>query len=154
VSRHDIPLFADHFAAECATRFDRPGWTLPEAVIQRFMNHSWPGNVRELRQTILRIAIFEDRLDEISDEMQAARPAAESFAAPSPESPPAGSATVNLNELRRDAVRRALVVTAGHFGRTAALLGVSAKTMTKLAADACPEQQAKRGRRRRMPLPR
>jgi hypothetical protein len=36
----------------------------------------------------------------------------------------------------------------------AALLGISAKTMTKLAAEACPGAEAKRGRRRRKPLPR
>ena len=154
--RDDIPLFAAHFAADCAARFDRPGWTLPDEAIRRFMNHSWPGNVRELRQTILRIAIFEDRLDEILDEMEAQRPAVPAAAAPAPapESPPAGSETFNLNTLRHDAVRRALVATTGHYGRAAALLGVSAKTMTKLVAEACPERQAKRGRRRRMPLPR
>lgn len=150
--RDDIPLFAVHFAADCAKRFDRPGWTLPEKAIQRFLNHSWPGNVRELRQTILRIAIFEDRLDEILDEMEAPRSSAEPTAVPAPA--PADPTTFNLATLRRDAVRRALAATGGHYGRAAHLLGVSAKTMTKLAADACPEQQAKRGRRRRKPLPR
>ncbi len=164
--RDDIPLFAAHFAAECAERFDRPGWTLPDEAIRRFMDHPWPGNVRELRQTILRIAIFEDRLDEILDEMEA-MPAA----APARLAGPAGTAgapdnssaadpaavasdTFNLDELRRDAVRRALVATAGHYGRAAALLGVSQKTMTKLAAEARPGTVAKRGRRPRKPLPR
>lgn len=90
--REDIRLFA----ASCAERFNRPGWTLPDKAIRRFIHHSWPGNVRELRQTIQRIAIFEHRLDEILDDMQTTRPAAE----------------------------------------------------------ACPERQAKRGRRRRKPLPR
>jgi DNA-binding NtrC family response regulator len=152
--RDDIPLFAAHFAADCAQRFDRPGWTLPDEAIRRFMEHSWPGNVRELRQTILRIAIFEDRLEEILDELTAMRPVVEPAAASAPDSAPASSENFNLHELRRDAVRRALVATAGHYGRAAALLGVSAKTMTKLAAEACPGTQAIRGRRRRKPLPR
>ena len=86
--------------------------------------------------------------------MVAAAVPAAAAPAPAPESPPAGSETFNLNTLRHDAVRRALVATTGHYGRAAALLGVSAKTMTKLVAEACPERQAKRGRRRRMPLPR
>ncbi|MGB8853212.1 MAG: sigma-54 dependent transcriptional regulator [Pirellulales bacterium] len=150
----DIPLFAAHFAADCALRFDRPGWTLPDEAVQRFMEYAWPGNVRELRQTVLRIAIFEDRLEEILDELTAVRPVVEPSAAPASESTPASSETFNLHELRRDAVRRALAATAGHYGRAAALLGVSAKTMTKFAAEACPEQPAKRGRRRRKPLPR
>lgn len=152
--REDIPLFAAHFAADCAERFDRPGWTLPEEAIRRFVDHSWPGNVRELRQTVLRIAIFEDRLEEILDEMEAVRPAVpRAVAAPVPAAG-AESETFNLDELRLDAVRRALVATSGHYGRAAALLGVSAKTMTKFAAEACPDTVAKRGRRRRKPLPR
>jgi len=151
--REDIPLFVTHFAAECAERFGRPGWTLPDEAVRRFMDHSWPGNVRELRQTILRIAIFEDRLDEILDEM-AARPASDPSAAQTPVSASDSPETFNLEELRRNAVRRALAATDGHYGRAAELLGISAKTMTKLAAVALPERQAKRGRRRRKPLPR
>jgi len=151
--REDIPLFAAHFAADCAERFDRPGWTLPDKAIRRFVDHSWPGNVRELRQTILRIAIFEDRLDEILDEMEALRPAVPLAVTPAPEAE-ARPDTFNLDALRLDAVRRALVATSGHYGRAAALLGVSAKTMTKFAAEACPDTVAKRGRRRRKPLPR
>ena len=164
--RDDIPLFAARFAAECAERFGRPGWSLPGEAIRRFMDHSWPGNVRELKQTIMRIAIFEDRLDEILNEMDAtppvgpgglaglAGPAGSPKQSPAAEPAAATSETFNLNELRRDAVRRALVATDGHYGRAAALLGVSPKTMTKLAAEARPGQQAKRGRRRRKPLPR
>ncbi len=152
--REDIPLLAAHFAADCAERFDRPGWTLPDEAIRRFMDHSWPGNIRELRQTILRIAIFEDRLEEILDELTAVRPVVELSAAPPPESAAANPETFNLDELRRDAVRRALAATNGHYGRAAALLGVSAKTMTKFAAEAYPDKEAKRGRRRRKPLPR
>jgi DNA-binding NtrC family response regulator len=158
--RDDIPLFAAHFAAECAERFDRPGWTLPEEAIRRFMEHSWPGNVRELRQTILRIAIFEDRLAEILDELDATPPAGGAGPAGSPGPSPAAeprpphSDMFKLAELRRDAVRRALVATDGHYGRAAALLGVSPKTMTKLAAEARPGTVARRGRRPRKPLPR
>jgi transcriptional regulator with GAF, ATPase, and Fis domain len=152
--RDDIPLFAARFAAECAEQFDRPGWTLPDEAIRRFMDHPWPGNVRELRQTILRIAIFEDRLDEILDELDDQRPAVPAAASSAPEPKPTSPETFNLAELRRDAVRRALVATDGHYGRAAALLGVSPKTMTKLAAEARPGTVAKRGRRPRKPLPR
>jgi DNA-binding NtrC family response regulator len=152
--RDDIPLFVAHFTAECGRRFENPGWTLPEEAIRRFMDHSWPGNVRELRQTLLRIAIFEDRLEEILDEMEAQRVAVPPAALSAPDPSPASPETFNLDELRRDAVRRALVATDGHYGRAAALLGVSAKTMTKFASEARPGTVAKRGRRPRKPLPR
>jgi transcriptional regulator with GAF, ATPase, and Fis domain len=54
----------------------------------------------------------------------------------------------NLDELRRMAVRQALTVTAGHRGRAAQLLGVSANRMSRLVAEACPDAVARTGRRR------
>jgi len=54
----------------------------------------------------------------------------------------------NLDELRKLAVRQALEHTDGHRGQAAALLGVSLNTMTRLVAEACPEIQAKSGRKR------
>lgn len=152
--RDDIPLLAAHFAADCAQRFDRPGWTLPDEAIRRFMEHAWPGNVRELKQTIMRIAIFEDRLDEILDELAALPQAGAASATPAPQRSVVKPERFNLKELQLDAVRRALVATGGHFGHAADLLGVSAKTMTKLAAEACPDTPATRGRHRKKPLPR
>ena len=151
--RDDIPLFAEHFAAEFAERFKRPGWTLPPEVIPRLMNHSWPGNIRELRHTIQRIAIFEDQLEEILAELGSTPVTVVHAANRRPTSQPCSGA-FNLKELRRDAVRRALAATEGHYGRAASLLGVSAKTMTKLAAEACPGEVAARGRPPRRRLPR
>jgi DNA-binding NtrC family response regulator len=54
---------------------------------------------------------------------------------------------VNLDELRRLAVRQALTASDGHRGRAAQLLGVSLNTMTRLVAEACPGAVAKSGRR-------
>lgn len=59
------------------------------------MDHAWLGNIRELRQTILRIAIFEDRLDEILHELEAARPAADLPATPPPRCTAAGGRSSN-----------------------------------------------------------
>jgi DNA-binding NtrC family response regulator len=53
---------------------------------------------------------------------------------------------LHLDELRRLAVRQALAAAEGHRGRAARLLGVSPNTMTKLVAEACPGEQAARGR--------
>jgi len=54
----------------------------------------------------------------------------------------------NLAELRRLAVRQALAAAEGHRGRAAALLGVSAGTMTRLVGECCPEHEQRTGRRR------
>jgi hypothetical protein len=60
---------------------------------------------------------------------------------------------LNLDELRRIAVRQALYVTGGHKGRAATLLGVHINTMTKFALESgdgiVPRQHAGRPRRPR-----
>jgi DNA-binding NtrC family response regulator len=42
----DIPLLADHFAAEASIP------PLPDEVMDRLVQHDWPGNVRELRNAV------------------------------------------------------------------------------------------------------
>lgn len=150
--RQDIPLFIERLSQHFAREFHRPMWRPTPDVLRKMLDHSWPGNVRQLAQTIQRIYIFDDRIDEVLA----------ALFEPSPPPPPfahvAEPATVdgaeptlpflNLDQLRRRAVRQALAAAGGHRGRAAALLGVSLNTMTRLAGEACPEIRATRGRRR------
>jgi transcriptional regulator with GAF, ATPase, and Fis domain len=158
----DIPLFIQSISEHFAREYGRPTWRPTPDVLRQFMGYSWPGNVRELVQTIQRIYIFDDRIDEVlaaafSKTMTHAR----SSAPPVHQQPdPAGEAAVaqavpvlNLDQLRRLAVRQALAAAGGHRGHAAALLGVSLNTMTRMACDACPDMQATRGRKR-APRPR
>ncbi len=54
---------------------------------------------------------------------------------------------VNLESLRRLAVRQALVMTDGHKGKAAQLLGVHLNTMTRLVEDAMPAASRRRAGR-------
>jgi DNA-binding NtrC family response regulator len=60
---------------------------------------------------------------------------------------------VNLEELKKLAVRQALAMTDGHKGKAAQLLGVHLNTMTRLVEEAMPEASQRRTTRRK-PLPR
>jgi transcriptional regulator with GAF, ATPase, and Fis domain len=160
--RDDIPLFVERFSEHFAREYGRPHWQPTPEVLRQFVEHSWPGNVRELVQTIQRIYIFDDRVDEVlAATLHGATPRAPAPAAlveqhPEPvrENPAEQAVPVlNLDQLRRLAVRQALTAAEGHRGRAAALLGVSLNTMTRLALDACPDMQATRGRKR-SPRPR
>jgi DNA-binding NtrC family response regulator len=169
--RDDIPRFVEHFSRHFAATYGLPVWQPDAATLSRFVDFAWPGNVRQLAQTIQRVAIFADQVEAILDETFAAANPATYMPATVPEASPtvprdipaavgAGPVPDNsfatgteaclpvfhLDELRRLAVRQALAAAEGHRGRAARLLGVSPNTMTKLVADACPGEQAARGR--------
>ncbi len=164
--RDDIPRFVAHFSRHFAAIYGLAVWQPDAATLSRFVDFAWPGNVRQLAQTIQRVAIFADQVEAILDETFAASPPdlrmpaaprdipAAVGAGPAPDAPagavPEASLPIlQLDELRRLAVRQALAAAEGHRGRAALLLGVSPNTMTKLVADACPGEQAARGRPRK-----
>ena len=172
--RDDIPRFVAHFTRHFASLYGLPVWQPDAATLSRFVDFAWPGNVRQLAQTIQRVSIFADQVEAILDETFAAAtpdlrmPAAVTEASPAaprdipatvnagpaPDAsagagPEASLPMLHLDELRRLAVRQALAAAEGHRGRAALLLGVSPNTMTKLVAEACPGEQAARGRPRK-----
>ena len=141
----DIPLFVEHFARHCSEKFSRPLWEPDAETIARFMRYRWPGNIRQLAQTIERIYAF-GAVPELPDEP----PETPEPIAPVNETRPPEVErqlpVLNLDELRRLAVRQALAVTAGHKGQAAQLLGVHLNTMTRFVAEAVPEASRQRKR--------
>ncbi len=158
----DIPLFIEYFSSHFAQRYGRRCWRPSPAVLERLVAHPWPGNVRQLVQTIQRLYVFEGREEmvlaelfggAIDDATVAVAADPEPFAPRAAQSPMAGGEPevplLNLVALRRLAVRQAMRLTNGHRGQAAELLGVSLNTMTRLAAESCPElPMAKAGRKR------
>ena len=53
----DIPLLAEHFLAQMATRSGTHK-RLDDAVVERLVEHDWPGNVRELENEIERLYVL------------------------------------------------------------------------------------------------
>jgi DNA-binding NtrC family response regulator len=148
----DIPLFIDHFRLFFAAKFGVEPWTPDAATQARFMRYRWPGNVRQLAQVIERVYALDAPPVLPADEGLAT---VESEVV-TPAVAPAGSGNplpvVNLDELRKLAVRQALAMTEGHKGKAAQLLGVHLNTMTRLVEEAMPEASLRRqGRRNSLP---
>jgi DNA-binding NtrC family response regulator len=57
--REDVPLLAERFALEVASRLGRPAPAIAGEVMADLMAYSWPGNVRELRNVIERALILD-----------------------------------------------------------------------------------------------
>jgi DNA-binding NtrC family response regulator len=126
--REDIPLlvqhFLDHFNRELRKSTDR---VAPEAM-DRLVAYPWPGNIRELRNVIERIMILEDKevieLEDLPMSIRGGEPVAPSEA--TVDLPPG---VLNLEEMEREAIRRALDRSGQNQVRAARLLGISRDTL-------------------------
>ena len=84
--------------------------------------YHWPGNVRELRNVVTHAMVeargYEIALADLPPLERAARPAG-------------GSTDSRLDEVEREAILAALHKTSGHHQKTADLLGISRRTLTR-----------------------
>lgn len=118
----DILLLADFFLAKYTKKYNRNIRGLSRDAKIALMRHDWPGNVRELQHTIERAVIMEESSvikhynlmlvthnDDYSDSVRT----------------PEGEMTMNLEELERDAIERAMKRADNNVSRAAELLGIT-----------------------------
>lgn len=114
----DIAEFIAFFSEMYARTYNSEVWCPSAEVLARFCEYPWPGNIRELAHVIEQSYILD--CEPSPPDRKRAR--FQRTALPH----------LNLNRLRNEAVRQALVATGGHMGRASQLLGVHANTMTRL----------------------
>jgi DNA-binding NtrC family response regulator len=106
----------ERFAGEVGGRTRR----LAAAAVERLLGYDWPGNVRELENVLKSAAVFaageEIQPDDIhlSERKAASAPAAD---------------TLNLGDLERQTILRALRAADGNKKRAAELLGIARLTL-------------------------
>jgi DNA-binding NtrC family response regulator len=136
--RTDIPALIDHFLNFYRKRFQRPALCLSDETRGRLVAYDWPGNVRELRNSLERACALSG-----TDIIEAEQilPAVQQHNTPSQFSPNVSSAedtdsssasagaSITLEELERQHILRVLEETGGNRDRTAAVLGISARTL-------------------------
>jgi len=89
----EIPRFIEHFSAHFARIYGRAIWRPDLDALARLIAYPWPGNVRQLAQTIQRLYVFHDRIDDVLDDLFKAVP---TEAEPSPPAPPAPRRPANV----------------------------------------------------------
>jgi DNA-binding NtrC family response regulator len=134
----DLPVLVKHFADLTAAEL---GVRAPEVKSETFdvlRTRPWTGNIRELANAVER-AVLLNRGGALGPEAFGESPGAARTAAPAATAAPGAAAAtppetpLNLRELERIAIERALVATGGHRAKAAALLGISERTLrTKL----------------------
>ena len=114
----DLELFVDHFSRLFADKYKRPRWELTEPEWKDFRTYDWPGNIRQLSHVIEQTYVLDCRPNLPNHRKKEEHSRDLPF--------------LDLNQLRDEAVRQALVRTKGHKGKAAALLGVHANTLTRI----------------------
>ena len=117
--RDDIPVLLDHYLRLYERKYDKPQRDLPAAVLVPLAEHDWPGNVRALRHAAERAVIMAEGSQYRTDDFSL--PRGSHGAAVS-----AGATeTLNLDELERQMIERALRMHHFNISSAASELGLS-----------------------------
>ena len=116
--REDIPLLLEHYLSLYARKYDKPERALTGETLDVLTNYDWPGNVRALRHAAERAVILAEGVAyRIDDFPLPSRP--DSAALPSL------GATLNLDQLEKQMIERALRMHHFNISLAATELGLS-----------------------------
>lgn len=121
--KEDIPLLVEHFIKKYSKEFQKAIKGIEPLALKRLEGYHWPGNVRQLMSVIEKAVIMADeiiRIEHIKDELK-------DFTAQSLydiDIPPEG---INLEELEKELLKRAMEKSNGVIAKAAKLLGLSYK---------------------------
>jgi DNA-binding NtrC family response regulator len=127
VRREDIPMLAEAFVTEFATKYDRPAKGLSAEALELLGRYAWPGNVRELRNCLERAVVGSTATELTGDLLPLdVAPLPEEFAPATPGTLPP---PLSLDDAERLHILRTLAALGSNKTRTAESLGISLKTL-------------------------
>jgi two-component system, NtrC family, response regulator HydG len=111
----DIPLLAQHYLAYYAKKYHKLVKLITPEAMDRLKRYAWPGNIRELQHAIERAVIMTD-----SDTLQES-----DFLLSRSITAGASNNTLNLDEVERTAIAKALQMHNGNISKAADELGLT-----------------------------
>jgi DNA-binding NtrC family response regulator len=127
--RDDIPALIEYFLTLYRQRFNRPALALSEETHERLKNFSWPGNVRELRNCLERAAALSTTDTIEAGQLALSGDGGWGLGVSENQPPTTNPQPSTLSELERQHIMHVLSETGGNRERTAAILGISARTL-------------------------
>ncbi len=113
---NDIILLAEHFLNHYARKYKKEMHGLTRETKNKLLKYAWPGNVRELQHTIERAVILGDG--------SMLKPENFLFHA-TPKQKKDEEMVLNLEQLERQAIEKALRISDGNISRAAEYLGIT-----------------------------
>jgi DNA-binding NtrC family response regulator len=129
--REDIPALVEHFLEKHARDAGKRVTRVEARAMEAMAGHGWPGNVRELENVIHRTLLVSSGLELTLDDL----PPGIGGDVAMPEdaqptgAPPVGSGTLNLEELERETIVRAMELNKGNLSDVARQLGIGRSTL-------------------------
>ena len=126
--REDIPELSAYFLGRFAARASKPVPRLTDEALEQMVRHNWPGNVRELENVTQRAIQFCDDGVITPDLLMLGE--VESRATPQGAMP----RLATLREKSEEYVLEVLEYTGGNMTRAARILGITRRTLQRMAA--------------------
>ncbi len=111
----DIPLLADHYLNHYAKKYHKVVARIAPEAMDKLKRYAWPGNIRELQHAIERAVIMTD-----SDTLQET-----DFLLSRSLSSTSTANTLNLDEVEKAAIAKALQMHSGNISKAADELGLT-----------------------------
>ncbi len=119
--REDILPIARHFADLYARKYNKAGSRFSPAAETALFDYDWPGNVRALRHAVERAVIMSNSEVVSPEDLQLTYP----DEIPTPNPPAAIPTILNLDEMEKDTIEKALRKHGFNISRAAAELGLT-----------------------------
>ncbi len=113
----DIPLLVDYFMKKYTQKYQMMDLDIGTNIIAQMKDYPWPGNVRELQHLVERAVIMEDPQILIPD--APAERTNENIHTPD----------LNLEEVEKEAIQRAIIKNGGNISKAAKELGLGRTTL-------------------------
>lgn len=115
----DIPLLAEHFIHLFSRKYNKGTMGISPVTIRKLQAYTWPGNIREFQHAIERAIIMTEH-----EELQP-----DDFILSSKKPGQREVLNLNLEEIEKDTIQKALIKHQGNLSRAAEELGLSRATL-------------------------
>lgn len=112
----DIPLLAEHYLNHYARKYHKTVTTIAPEAMDKLKRYAWPGNIRELQHAIERAVIMTDSSSLQETDFLFSRSLTRNASS---------SSTLNLDEVEKAAISKALQMHSGNISKAAEELGLT-----------------------------
>lgn len=120
----DIPLLANHFIEMYSKKYQKDIRKAGEALIKRMQKYHWPGNIRELQHSIERAVIMSSR-----NVLQPEDLFTQNHLTPEKQEELVSLEHLNIEDVEKILIRKALQKHNGHITRAAEELGLTRSSL-------------------------